>query len=82
LARIFTGLKRILFFGEVCYLDVIRAITQEDGSLVFKEIVMPSNLATQSWALSKEIIASGELKEILDGVNADGGNWERAFVGF
>lgn len=38
-------------------------------------------LVTESWLLSKDLIASAELREILHGVMAAGGNWEMAFGG-
>ena len=66
------------FGGEMRYLDVIRATAQSDGSLLFEEVVTPSDLATESWVLSKEHMASHELREVLDHVVAVGGNWEQA----
>ncbi len=74
-------LEESSFWGEIRYLDVIRATVRDDGSLLFKEVVKPSELATESWVLSKEIMASGELRAVLDRVIALGGNWEQAFGG-
>lgn len=74
-------LEESSFVGEMRYLDVIRAIPLEGGSLLFKEVVTPSTLATQSWVVSKEIVESPELSKVLDRVMAIGGNWEQAFGG-
>jgi hypothetical protein len=72
-------LEESSFGFEIRYRDVIRTILGDDGSLLFKEVVTHSDLDTQSWVISKEIIASRELREILDRVMAIGGSWEQAF---
>jgi hypothetical protein len=74
-------LEESSFLGEVRYLDVIRATALDDRSLLFKELVPPSDLVTQTWVFSRETIASRELREILDRVMTIGGNWEQAFGG-
>jgi hypothetical protein len=74
-------LEESSFCGEMRYLDVIRAVTRDDGALLFKEVVTRSELANESWILSKEIMASRELREILDLVLTMGGKWEQAFGG-
>ena len=74
-------LEESSFASEIRYMDVMRAVAQDDGSLLFKEVVTRSDLATHSWVLSKEILSSRELREILDLAMAVGGNWEQAFGG-
>jgi hypothetical protein len=74
-------LEETSFWGEMRYLDVIRAATCDDGALLFEEVITRSELATESWVLSKEVLASREMHEILDLVMTTGGNWEQAFGG-
>jgi hypothetical protein len=50
-------LEESSFCGDMRYRDVICAITREDGALIFEAVVARSELANESWVLSKEIMA-------------------------
>lgn len=68
-------------FGDANYGDVIRASRRSDGGLLLLGIESRSDLVTQSWILSKDVLDSPECDLLLKDIMADGGNWERAFGG-
>lgn len=74
-------LEESSFAGDAVYGDVIRARGTPGGALLFVKIVERSNLETQSWILSAEILATEEVQQILDVVTKAGGMWEQAFGG-
>jgi hypothetical protein len=74
-------LEESSLLGEARYRDVIRAIRRADGGLLFHGIETRSDLVTQSWLLSEDILDSTECGSLLCEVMAMGGNWERAFGG-
>jgi hypothetical protein len=74
-------LEETSLLGEARYRDVIRARSREDGALLFIRVESPSDLVTQEWLLSQEIIDSPDFGSILERIMAIGGNWERAFGG-
>jgi len=49
--------------------------------LLFAEIVERSELTTQSWLLSAEVLATERIQSVLNNVIEAGGMWEQAFGG-
>lgn len=69
------------FAGDAVYGDTIRVKEMTDGALLFVEITDRSNLTTQSWILSAEVLKTERFQSILRGVMEAGGMWEQAFGG-
>jgi hypothetical protein len=63
------------------YGDIIRVKEKGDGALLFAEIVERSELTTQSWLLSAEVLATERIQSVLNNVIEAGGMWEQAFGG-
>jgi len=74
-------LEESFIFGEGRLHDVIRASAKEDGSLLFHEIVSTSGLHTEQRILSKSLIESAEVQDLLAWMMSVGGMWEQYFGG-
>jgi hypothetical protein len=74
-------LEESFVFGEGRFHDVIRASANEDGSLLFHEVVSTSGLHTEERTLSKSLIESAEVQDLLAWVMNVGGMWEQIFGG-
>ena len=61
-------LEESSLLGECRYHDTIRASRRDDNSLQFQEIVKPSELQTEEWMLSKDLMDSSEFRLFLDWV--------------
>lgn len=74
-------LEESSFVDDAVYGDTIRAETSANGDLLFSEIVLRSQLVTDSWILSADLLATERIRRLLTTVTDAGGMWEQAFGG-
>ena len=70
-----------IFVESVSYGDIIEAYRQDDGSLLFRQVVKKSDLKSYQFILPTEIITSDNILTLLDKITSIGGHWERLFGG-
>jgi hypothetical protein len=70
-----------LFVESACFMDIIEADATIDGKLIFKRVAQQSTWRVFEFMLSREIIASGRLEDVLAHADDLGARWERVFGG-
>jgi hypothetical protein len=68
-------------FGDVKWHDIVELAPISNDEYLFVKVLQKSGFNVCTFVLSKQVIESQDLKDLLDHVISIGGNWEIAYGG-